>query len=73
MRLFQRLKSSVAHCRSLLPRHFMSSVFPAVSMKANGFYIVALTPGNCLTPALLSDIALLSAVWPFRAGRPFFI
>lgn len=54
------------HCRSLFTRHSVSSVCPAVSMKANGFHIVAVSRGNGLTSALFSNIALVSAVCPFR-------
>lgn len=53
------------HCRSLLPDYFMSSMCPAVSVQVNGFHIVALSHGNRLTPALLTDIALVSAVCLF--------
>lgn len=53
------------HCSALLPHHSMSSVCAAVSLKANGFHIVAVSRGNRLTLALLSDTALVSAYLPF--------
>ena len=53
-------------CRTLSPGHFMSSMCPLVCMEANGFHIVSISPGNRLHSALRSDIALVSAVCPFR-------